>query len=174
MPFYPFEELLNLSPLPVQPGNGQCLKLEDVGEETVNCICAEVFIHDKSKRIGILAGSKLTSQFDGLIREKSGRWVYLSTINNLVKHILRLSLYCLSDIKFGNSFPYSCNFANSKDSLSIPIASEAIFNAITSRSENLGTTPLLGIFPDSLTKLPDMCLHMFRNFADIVYRLCIR
>ena len=52
MLLYPFEEQLNLPSLPVQLGNSQCIKLEVIGEETVNCICAEVFIHNKSKRIG--------------------------------------------------------------------------------------------------------------------------
>ena len=69
---------------------------------------------------------------------------------------------------------YSCSFANSSDSLSIPTASDAMFKATTSRSENLGTTPRLGTFPDSLTKLPAICLHMFSNFANIAYKLCIR
>lgn len=27
---------------------------------------------------------------------------------------------------------------------------------------------------DSLIKMPDTCLHIFRNFANIAYRLCIR
>ena len=35
-------------------------------------------------------------------------------------------------------------------------------------------TPLLRILPDSLTKFLTTCLHMFRNFANIAYRLCIR
>ena len=63
---------------------------------------------------------------------------------------------------------------NRSDSLSIPTASDAMFKATTSRSENLGTTPRLGTFPDSLTKLPAICLHMFSNFANIAYKLCIR
>ena len=88
--------------------------------------------------------------------------------------ILRLSLYCRRDIRLGISTLYSCNFANNNDSLSIPTASDVMFNATISRSENLGTTPLLGTFPDSLTKLPAICLHMFSNFANIAYRLCIR
>lgn len=41
-------------------------------------------------------------------------------------------------------------------------------------SENIGTTPLLGTFFNLLTKLPATYLHMFRNFANIVYRLYIR
>ena len=53
-------------------------------------------------------------------------------------------------------------------------ASDAMFKATTSRSENLGTTPRLGTFPDSLTKLPAIYLHMFSNFANIAYKLCIR
>lgn len=52
-----------------------------------------------------------------------------------------------------NSSLYSYNFANSNDSLSIPTASDVIFNATISRSENLGTTSLLGTLPDSLTKI---------------------
>ena len=43
MLLYPFEEQLNLPSLPVQLGNGQCLKLKVVGEETINCIYAKVF-----------------------------------------------------------------------------------------------------------------------------------
>ena len=38
---------------------------------------------------------------------------------------------------------------------------------IAEEVENLGTTPRLGTFPDSLTKLPAICLHMFSNFANI-------
>ena len=41
-------------------------------------------------------------------------------------------------------------------------------------SENVETTPLFGIFPYSLTKSLATCLHMFSNFANIAYRLCIR
>ena len=93
MLLYPFEEQLNLPSLPVQLGNGQCLKLKVVGEETVNCICAEVFIHNKSKRIGILLGGEWSCQFDCFIREKSGRLVCLSTIKNFVKHIFFCSCY---------------------------------------------------------------------------------
>lgn len=48
MLLYPFEEQLNLPSLPVQLGNGQCLKPKVVGEETVNCICAKAFIHNNS------------------------------------------------------------------------------------------------------------------------------
>lgn len=93
MLLYPFKEQLNLPSFSVQLGNGQCLKLKVVGEESVSCICTKVFIHNKSKSIWILLGGKCTSQFDGLIREKSGRLVYLSTINNLVKHIFFCTCY---------------------------------------------------------------------------------
>ena len=99
MLLYPFEEQLNLPSFPVQLGNGQCLKFEVIGEETVNCICAEVFIHNKSKRIRILLRSKRPSQFDGFIRGKSGRLIYLSTINNFVKHIFFCSCYKKGIIK---------------------------------------------------------------------------
>ncbi len=58
--------------------------------------------------------------------------------------------------------------------LSIPTASDVIFDATISMSENLGTTPLLGTFFNSLTKFPATYLHMFRIFANIVYRLYIR
>ena len=58
MLLYPFEEQLNLPSLPVQLGNGQCLKPKVVGEVTINCICTKVFIHNKSKGIGILLGSE--------------------------------------------------------------------------------------------------------------------
>jgi hypothetical protein len=73
-----------------------------------------------------------------------------------------------------DSFSLSEISDNRSDSLSIPTASDAMFKATTSRSENLGTTPRLGTFPDSLTKLPAICLHMFSNFANIAYKLCIR
>lgn len=56
------------------------------------------------------------------------------------------------------------SLAKKNDSLSIPIASDVIFSAMTSRSENLGTTPRRGILPYSLTKLPATCLQMSRNF----------
>ena len=75
MLLYPFEEQFNLPSLPVQLGNSQCLKFEVIGKETVNCICAEVFIHNKSNRIGMLLGGEWPSQFDCFIREKSGKLV---------------------------------------------------------------------------------------------------
>lgn len=43
--------------------------------------------------------------------------------------ILRLPLYCLRDIRLGISILYSCSFANNNGSLSIPTASNVIFNA---------------------------------------------
>jgi len=111
-------------------------------------------------------------------KQSSPPSISAAILSRIVLHreevILRLSLYCLRDIRLGISILYSCSFANNNDSLSIPTASDVIFNATISRSENLGTTPLLGTFPDSLTKLPATCLHMFRNFANIAYRLCIR
>lgn len=58
--------------LPLQFGNGQFIKLEVVGEKTVNRICIEAFIYNKSKIIRILLRSKWPSQLDGFIREKSG------------------------------------------------------------------------------------------------------
>lgn len=87
MLLYPFEEQLNLPSFPVQLGNGQYLKPEIIDKETVNCIYAEAFIHNKSKKIVMLLGNKCTNQFNGFIREKSGRLIYLSTINYVVKHI---------------------------------------------------------------------------------------
>ena len=77
----------------------ECLNLEVIGEKTVNCICAEVFRHNKSNRIGMLLGGEWPSQFDCFIREKSGKLVYLSTIKNLVKHIFFCSYYKKSIIK---------------------------------------------------------------------------
>ena len=116
--------------------------------------------------------------FESMQKQSSPPSSSAAILSRIVLHknevILRLSLYCLRDIRLGISILYSCSFANNNASLSMPTASEVIFNAITSRSENLGTTPLLGIFPESLTKLPAICLHMFRNFANIAYRLCIR
>lgn len=41
--------------------------------------------------------------------------------------ILRLSLYCLRDIRLGISLLYSCSFANNNDSLSIPTVSDVMF-----------------------------------------------
>lgn len=99
MLLYSFEEQLNLPSFPIQLGNDQYLKLEVIGEETINCICAEVSIHDKSKRIRILLGSKWPNQFDGFIREKSSRLIYLSTFNNLVKHIFFCSCYKIGIVK---------------------------------------------------------------------------
>ena len=83
-------------------------------------------------------------------------------------------IVCLQDIRLGISILYSSSFANSHESLSIPTASDVIFNATISRSENLGTTLLLSTFPDSLIKLPATYLHRFRNFVNITYRLYIR
>ncbi len=44
------------------------------------------------------------------------------------------------------------------------IASAVNERAITSRSKNLGTTSLLVVFPSSLTKFFEYCLHISRNF----------
>ena len=87
------------------------------------------------------------------------------------KSFLRLSLYCLRDIRLGISILYSCSFANNNNSLSIPTASIQChyFNGLES-----GTIPFIGTFPNSLTKLPATCLHVFRNFVNIAYKLCIR
>ena len=44
--------------------------------------------------------------------------------------------------KISSAYPlYSCCWEKKNDSLSIPLASDIIFSAITSKSENLGTTP---------------------------------
>ncbi len=44
------------------------------------------------------------------------------------------------------------------------IASAVNERAITLRSENLETTPLLIVFPSSLTKFFEYCLHISRLF----------
>ncbi len=53
------------------------------------------------------------------------------------------------------------------------IASAVNERAITLRSENLGTTPLLVVFPSSLTKFFEYCLHISRFFWYYVEKLCI-
>ena len=58
-------------------------------------------------------------------------------------------------------------------SLSIPMASDVRFKAITSISENLGTTPGRGIFPFSFMRLSPNCLQILRILLNIVYKLCI-
>lgn len=58
-------------------------------------------------------------------------------------------MYRLREIRLKISILYSCSFANNNGLLSIPTVSDVIFNAIISRSENPGTTPFLGTFPDS-------------------------
>lgn len=45
------------------------------------------------------------------------------------------------------------------------MASAVSDNAITSRSENLGTTPLLGMFPNSFTRFFDELLAYVKNFS---------
>lgn len=52
------------------------------------------------------------------------------------------------------------------------LTSDVILDITFSRSENLGTTPPLSTFPDSLTKLTT-CLLMSKIFTDIEYRLCL-
>lgn len=97
----------------------------------------------------------------------------VAILSQIVLHrdelILRLSLYCLRKIRLGISNLYYCIFSNSNDPLSTPIASDVILHATISRPENLVTTHLLGIFPDSFTKLPATFLHMYRTFGE--YRL---
>ena len=53
------------------------------------------------------------------------------------------------------------------------MASAVNDNAITSRSENLGTTHLLGIFPNSFTRFFENCLDISRIFPYFVQKLCI-
>ena len=93
MLLYPFEEQFNFPSLPVQLGNSQYLKLEAIGEETVNCICAKVFILNKSKRIGILLEvscpvnlivSSEKSPADCVSLQTSGNWHF-----TLMHHLLR-------------------------------------------------------------------------------------
>ena len=52
-------------------------------------------------------------------------------------------------------------------------ASDIIFNATISKSENLRIALLLGIF-SLLIKLPTTGLHMFRNFANFAHWLYIQ
>ena len=52
------------------------------------------------------------------------------------------------------------------------IVSAVKLKAITSRSENFGTTPLRLIFPASLTRFPEKDLHISRYFANIAYYCC--
>lgn len=106
MQLYPFEEQPNLPSLLVQLRNGQFLKFEVIGEETVNCICTETFIHNKFKRIRILLKSKWPCQFNVFIREKSSRLIYLSTTDNLIKHIFFCSCYKKGVIKM-KKYPLS-------------------------------------------------------------------
>ena len=68
---------------------------------------------------------------------------------------------------------YSFNLENKKLSLSMPIDSAARLKLITSKSENLGTTPLRGILPFSFTKSAENILHISRNLANVAYKLCI-
>ena len=46
-----------------------------------------------------------------------------------------------------------------------------MLKAITSKSENFGTTPRRGTLPDSLTKFEEKSLHISRNLANIVVKL---
>lgn len=47
-------------------------------------------------------------------------------------------------------------------------------NATTSKSENFGTGPQRTIFPWSLTRLLENCLHISSILTNFVYKLCIR
>src|SRR5574344_1497577 len=87
---------------------------------------------------------------------------------------LRRSLNCRLDIIFGNEDLYCANWINRSFSLSMLIVSAVRLKAITSRSENLGITPRLLIFPVSLTRFPEKDLHISRYFANIAYKLYIR
>lgn len=79
----------------------------------------------------------------------------------------RLSLYCRRDIKWGISDLYSRNLTNKRDSLSMPMDSDAMLRVTTSKSENRGMTLHRGKFPCSLIKLPAICLRISRNFANM-------
>ena len=85
----------------------------------------------------------------------------------------RKSLECKRFMFWGIGRTLYCKDSWIRKSFYVCHCIDAIFTATTSMFENIGTTPLLGTFPDSLTKLPVICLHMFRNFANIAYRLCI-
>ena len=91
MLLYPFEEQFNLPSFPIQLSDGQGFKFKIVGKETVNCICAKVFIYNKPERVRILQGGQPPQQPDGLIRDESGRLVNFSVFNDCIS-ILSLAL----------------------------------------------------------------------------------
>lgn len=85
----------------------------------------------------------------------------------------RRSLNWRLDIILGNDVSYSVNRLKRLFSLSILKVSAVKLREITSKSENLGTTPLRFIFPASFAKSLEKCLHISRNLANIVWKLCI-
>src|SRR5574344_2040192 len=78
-----------------------------------------------------------------------------------------MSLYWRLEIRLGILSLYSESLMKRLLSLSIPMASDVRFKAITSISENLGTTPGRGIFPFSFMRLSPNCLQILRILLNI-------
>ena len=86
----------------------------------------------------------------------------------------RRSLNCHLDIILGKDALYPVNRLKRLFSLSILKVSAVKPRAITSKSENFGTTPGRVIFPASFTKSIEKCLHISRYLANIAYELYIQ
>ena len=116
----------------------------------------------------------LTSEAMGIDSE-SNLFIRLSEYKDKMPNLIsrRLSLYWRLEIRLGILSLYSESLMKRLLSLSIPMASDVRFKAITSISENLGTTPGRGIFPFSFMRLSPNCLQILRILLNIVYKLCI-
>lgn len=75
------------------------------------------------------------------------------------------------EIRLGMSDLYSSSMLKRQHSLSILNCSAVRLNAITSRSEKRGTTPLLGVFPCSFTRFLENFLQTSRIFPYFEKRL---
>lgn len=88
--FYPFEKQLNLPSFPIQIGDCQCLQLEVIRQKSIYDTGAEIFIHDESESVGVLAGRFYGRQSYRLIRDLACIWVNFSTFQNLIHHVVEL------------------------------------------------------------------------------------
>lgn len=70
-------------------------------------------------------------------------------------------------------FAFLVKMWNSRFSLSNLKTSAVMPSAMTSRSENLGTTPHRGTFPSLLTRFPAKSLHIPRILIKFAVKFCI-
>ena len=84
----PFEEQLNLPPLPIKFRDSKGINGEVVGNEAIDLSVSKVFIDNKSKVVRILAGGLIPRQAYRFIGNQTGLRIHLSRLDNRILHIV--------------------------------------------------------------------------------------